>query len=101
MVVCPTATAANFVRAYDPVSRPIKRSESMKRRARGRFAIVLFFGLFIVVPPFSKYAQQESSAGGYHLIKKISLPPAPGGDEYYDYIPIDADARHVYVSLGT
>src|ERR1700730_8560442 len=72
----------------------------MKGRARGRFAIVLFFGLFIVGSPLSTYAQQKSSAGGYHLIKKISLPPAPGGDEYYDYITIDADARRVYISHG-
>jgi DNA-binding beta-propeller fold protein YncE len=101
MVICPTATAANFVRAYDPVSRPVKRSESMKGWSLGRFAIVLFFGLFIVGSSLSTYAQQKSSAPGYHLIKKISLPPAPGGDEYYDYITIDAEARRVYVSHGT
>jgi DNA-binding beta-propeller fold protein YncE len=101
MVICLTATAANFVRAYDPVTRPIKRSASMKGWSLSRFAIVLFFGLFIVGTPSSTYAQQKSSAPGYHLIKKISLPPAPGGDEYYDYITIDADARRVYVSHGT
>src|ERR1700736_3639275 len=101
MVVCHEATAGIFVRAYHPVSRPIKRSESMKRWALGGFAIILFFGLFIVSSPLSTYAQQKSSAPGYYLIKKISLPPAPGGDEYYDYITIDADARRVYVSHGT
>src|ERR1700732_3224779 len=100
MVVCHAATAGNFVRAYDPVSRPIKRSESMKRWALGGFAMILFFGLFIVGCPLSTHAQQKSSAPGYHLIKKISLPPAPGGDEYYDYITSDADARRVYVSHG-
>jgi len=101
MVVCPTATAPNFVRAYDSISRPIKRSESMKRSALGRFAIVLFFGVCIVGCTLSTYAQEKSSGGGYHLLKKISLLPAPGGDEYYDYITIDADARRVYVSHGT
>src|SRR5437016_4608097 len=40
-------------------------------------------------------------ASSYHLIKTISLPPAPGGDEYYDYITVDAEARRVYVSHGT
>ncbi len=39
-------------------------------------------------------------AGGYHLIKTIALPPAPGGAEYYDYITVDAAARRVYVSHG-
>ena len=43
----------------------------------------------------------KAAEGGYHLIKTISLPPAPGGDEYYDYISVDAAARRVYVSHGT
>jgi DNA-binding beta-propeller fold protein YncE len=37
----------------------------------------------------------------YHLIKKIPLPAAPGGGEYFDYITVDASARRVYVSHGT
>jgi DNA-binding beta-propeller fold protein YncE len=101
MVVCPTATGANFARNYDPVNTPIKRSESMKRWAFGRSAIVLFSGVLTVGCTLSTHAQEKSSAAGYHLLKKISLPPAPGGDEYYDYIAIDADARRVYVSHGT
>ena len=40
-------------------------------------------------------------AGDYHLLKKISLPAAPGGGEYFDYITVDPDARRVYVSHGT
>src|SRR5256885_12470455 len=40
-------------------------------------------------------------ASSYHLLKTISLPPAPGGDEYYDYITVDAEARRVFVSHGT
>jgi DNA-binding beta-propeller fold protein YncE len=67
----------------------------------GRFAIVLFVALFILASLVGTSAQQKSSAPGYHLIKTISLPPAPGGDEYYDYITIDAEARRVYVSHGT
>jgi hypothetical protein len=35
------------------------------------------------------------------LIKTISLSPAPGGEEYYDYIRVDAVARRGYVSHGT
>src|SRR5215467_8094457 len=44
---------------------------------------------------------QQKTASGYHLLKTIPLPPAPGGDEYYDYITVDPDARRVYVSHGT
>src|SRR3989442_6317646 len=43
----------------------------------------------------------QKTASGYHLIKTISLPPAPGGDEYYDYLTVDPEARRVYVSHGT
>ena len=39
--------------------------------------------------------------GTYHLIKKVSLPAAPGGGEYFDYITVDPDARRVYISHGT
>lgn len=40
-------------------------------------------------------------AGSYHLLKKISLPVAPGGGEYFDYITVDSDGRRVYISHGT
>jgi len=40
-------------------------------------------------------------AGSYHLLKKISLPLAPGGGEYFDYITVDSDGRRVYISHGT
>jgi DNA-binding beta-propeller fold protein YncE len=40
-------------------------------------------------------------AVNYHLLKKVPLPAAPGGGEYFDYITVDADARRVYVSHGT
>ena len=37
------------------------------------------------------------AAGSYHLIKKIALP----GDGNWDYLIVDAPARHVYISHGT
>jgi DNA-binding beta-propeller fold protein YncE len=46
-------------------------------------------------------AQPKPADSGYHLLKTISLPPAPGGGEYYDYITIDAAARRVYISHGS
>jgi DNA-binding beta-propeller fold protein YncE len=50
-----------------------------------------FFGMAAALPP----------APRYHLIKKIPLPAAPGGGEYFDYITVDATARRVYLSHGT
>ena len=41
------------------------------------------------------YAWPKPAASGYHLIKTVSLPDAPGGGEYYDYITVDAEARRV------
>jgi len=72
----------------------------MKFSGFGRFAVGLFFTLFSSCFLLGAYAQQKPSGSGYHLIKTISLPPAPGGDEYYDYITVDADARRVYISHG-
>ena len=46
-------------------------------------------------------ARPKPTASGYHLLKTVSLPPAQGGTEYYDYITVDAAARRVYVSHGT
>lgn len=51
-----------------------------------------------VIP--ASYAKPKPASSGYHLLKTISLPDAPGGAEYYDYITVDAEARRVYVSHG-
>jgi DNA-binding beta-propeller fold protein YncE len=42
-----------------------------------------------------------SSPSGYHLQKKIALPAAPGGGEYFDYLTFDPASRRVYISHGT
>ena len=47
------------------------------------------------------HALATPPSSGYHLIKKISLPQAPGDREYFDYITGDPDARRIYVSHGT
>ncbi|HKV81612.1 MAG TPA: hypothetical protein VJP02_25925 [Candidatus Sulfotelmatobacter sp.] len=39
--------------------------------------------------------------GGYHLLKKYGLGPAPGGKEYWDYIAFDAATRRLYISHNT
>lgn len=42
-----------------------------------------------------------AAAENYHLVKKVSFGPAPGGREYFDYITVDSSARRVYLSHGT
>jgi len=73
----------------------------MKFSSFARFAV----GLLLIVSGAcflsDSYAQPKPEASGYHLLKTVSLPAAPGGGEYYDYISVDAAARRVYVSHGT
>src|SRR5579864_6796589 len=73
----------------------------MKFSSFGRFAVGLFLVLLGACFLSGSYARPKPAASSYHLIKKVSLPPAPGGGEYYDYISVDAEARRVYVSHGT
>src|ERR1700730_7033670 len=73
----------------------------MKFSSLGRFAVGLFLALFGACFLSGSYARPKPAAAGYHLIKTVSLPPAAGGGEYYDYITVDAEARRVYVSHGT
>ncbi len=73
----------------------------MKFLSFGRFALGLFLVLLSACFLPSVYGRPQPAAQGYHLIKTISLPPAPGGGEYYDYITLDDAARRVYVSHGT
>src|SRR3984893_7076667 len=73
----------------------------MKSLGFGRFAVVLFLALLSTWLLSAVHARPKPEASGYHLVKTISLPPAPGGGEYYDYITVDAEARRVYVSHGT
>jgi DNA-binding beta-propeller fold protein YncE len=73
----------------------------MKLANVGRFGTILLFAVVAACFLVSASAQSKPGASGYHLLKTISLPAAPGGDEYFDYISLDADARRVYVSHGT
>jgi hypothetical protein len=67
-------------------------------KARNLVYVVAFAALIAL----GSLALASPPAGNsYHLLKKISLPAAPGGGEYFDYITVDPDARRVYVSHGT
>ena len=42
-------------------------------------------------------ATQKEGSSGYHVAKTIAV----GGDESWDYVAIDNDARRIYVSHGS
>src|SRR5712671_1164093 len=42
-------------------------------------------------------AAAKAGASGYHVIKTVSVP----GDEGWDYVYVDSDARRVYISHGS
>ena len=73
----------------------------MKISSVGRIGIVFFFALFSACFLLGPSARPKPAAPGYHLLKTVSLPQAPGDSEYFDYITVDAEARRVYVSHGT
>jgi DNA-binding beta-propeller fold protein YncE len=66
-----------------------------------RLAVGLIFSLFCICFVLGSAARPKPAAPGYHLLKTVSLPSAPGNIEYFDYITVDAEARRVYVSHGT
>jgi DNA-binding beta-propeller fold protein YncE len=72
-----------------------KGGRFMKFSSLGRLAVGVSFLLF------GAYTLASPPAVSYHLLKKVPLPAAPGGTEYFDYLTVDADARRVYVSHGT
>ena len=45
---------------------------------------------------FCAYASAAPPVG-YHLLKTVALPAAPGGIEYFDYTPV----THTLVNLAT
>jgi hypothetical protein len=60
-------------------------------------AVSLFIAIIFCLTTFSRAATPAPGASGYHVIKTVSVP----GDEGWDYILVDSDARRVYISHGT
>jgi hypothetical protein len=56
-----------------------------------------FFGALIFCAATFLGAAPKPSGPGYHVIKTVSVP----GDEGWDYVYVDGDARRVYISHGT
>jgi DNA-binding beta-propeller fold protein YncE len=53
---------------------------------------VMLFGAAVFA-----HAPAKPGASGYHIIKTVSVP----GDEGWDYVYVDSDARRVYISHGS
>src|SRR5258708_22309393 len=73
----------------------------MKALSVARIALALSFILCGGWLCLETCAAPKPATPGYHLIKTIPLPPAPGNTEYFDYVTVDSEARRVYVSHGT
>jgi hypothetical protein len=61
----------------------------------GRLAVGLSFLLY------GTYTLAGPPAVSYHLLKKVPLPAAPGGIEYFDYITVDSASRRVASTYHT
>jgi DNA-binding beta-propeller fold protein YncE len=69
---------------------------------RNRFAVLAILGsfsvaLFLCAGLYSRAAAPTPGPSGYHLIKSVPVP----GDEGWDYLAVDSDARRVYISHGS
>jgi len=49
------------------------------------------------VASFLRAAAPSPASSGYHVIKTVSVP----GEDGWDYVAVDSDARRVYISHGT
>jgi hypothetical protein len=69
------------------------------RKALTLLAIVTSLTLAITfgVALFSRIAAASPGASGYHVVKTVPVP----GEDGWDYIAVDSDARRVYISHGT
>ena len=75
-------------------------SKSEREHAVRKHAMLLAFGLlalaaFALVGSLCRVAAASSS--GYHVVRTISVP----GEDGWDYLTVDSDARRVYISHGT
>lgn len=68
----------------------------MLRHNRLLISGALAFALMTFALP-QPWAAPKTGSSGYHVAKTITL----GGDEGWDYVTVDSDARRVYVSHGS
>ncbi len=70
----------------------------MRRKIRSQQAAVFIGLVSLMLGSFAgKAAAPKAGPSGYEVTKTISIP----GDEGWDYVTVDSDARRVYVSHGS
>ena len=69
------------------------------RKSLGVLAVATSIVIAIILGggAFLRGASPAAGASGYHIIKTVSVP----GDEGWDYVYVDSDARRVYISHGS
>ncbi len=69
----------------------------MKTRRIPAFFLLLISGVFALLAVSRARHAFAAQSGDYHLIKKVTL----GGDGFWDYLGIDPDGRHLFISHST
>src|SRR5437764_6225819 len=87
-------------------SRPSRKIEKRKskreklmRKKLALFTLIASSPALAIICVVSslRAATPAPGASGYHLVKTVPVP----GDEGWDYILVDSDARRVYISHGS
>jgi hypothetical protein len=66
-----------------------------------KFSGMCRVAVFSALVAFGGLAVAGRPEVNYRLLKKYTFGPAPGGQEYFDYITVDSSSRRVYLSHGT
>ena len=87
---------------HDPVRLPNlmknkKRKEKTMRKHLTLVGLAALFSAALFSAAIFSQAAAKPSASGYHVIKTVPVP----GDEGWDYVYVDSDARRVYISHAT
>src|SRR5258706_5940332 len=74
-----------------------KRKEKTMRKPLTLVGLAPLFAAALFSAAIFSQAAAKPGASGYHVIKPVPVP----GDEGWDYVYVDSDARRVYISHGS
>ena len=75
----------------------VKRKEKTMRKRLTLLGLAALFAASLFSAAIFSHAAAKPGSSGYHVIKTIPVP----GDEGWDYVYVDSDARRVYISHAT
>ena len=67
------------------------------RKRLALFGLAALSAVILFCAAIFSHAAAKPGASGYHVVKTVSVP----GDEGWDYVYVDSDARRVYISHGS